>query len=63
MRYTSMLVIANAVHATEHEQILSRRIAGTAGVPILFRISNSISAVMMFDIIFAAFEITMQHDF
>ena len=39
------------------EQILSRRIAGTAGVPILFRISNSISAVMMFDIILAAFEI------
>ena len=44
------------------EQILSRRIAGTAGVPILFRISNSISAIMLFDIIFAAFETTMQHD-
>ena len=45
------------------KQILSRRIAGAAGVPILFRISNSISAVMMYNIISAAFEITMQHNF
>jgi len=45
------------------KQILSRRIAGAAGVPILFRISNSISAVMMYNIIFAALEITMQHNF